>query len=247
MRSLGSVTFWTSSGVTPGATSRSSRPCGVTSITASSLITMFTHFLPVSGRRQCLSSFFEPSFATCSIATITRLAPETRSMAPPIPLSTCAARAAICSRVSGMSGPPQGALLDRLFVVGALEDPVHVDRRDVDVIAVELAHLQQVLHLHDGDAGRGAHHRAEVAGGLAEDQVPPLVALPGAHDGEVGLEGLLEDHLLALENARLLALGDLGARAGRREEAAQARPAGADALGEGALRVQLDLQLAGEE
>src|SRR5436190_3907256 len=146
-----------------------------------------------------------------------------------------------------MSGLPQRALLDPLLVVGALEDPLHVDRRDLDLVAVELAHLDEVLHLRDGDAGRGAHHRAEVAGGLAKDEVAPSVALPGAHDGVVGLEGLLEDHLPSLEDATLLALGDLGARAGRREEPAQPRPAGADALGEGALRVQLDLELAAEE
>ena len=46
---------------------------------------------------------------------------------------------------------------------------------------------------------------------------------------------------------RFLPFGDEGAVAGRREEAADARAARADALGERALRHQLDLDLAGEE
>src|SRR3954471_13055599 len=107
--------------------------------------------------------------------------------------SSCAARAAICSRVSGISALPHGALLDGLLVARALEDPLHVNGGDVDLVAFELADFDQVLDLRDGDARGGAHHRAEVPGGLAEHQVAPLVALPRAYDRVVGLERLLED------------------------------------------------------
>src|SRR6267154_2372115 len=99
-----------------------------------------------------------------------------------------------------MSGLPHRALLDPLLVVRTLEDALYVYRRDVDLIGFDLAHLDQVLHFRDGDARRRAHHRAEISGGLAEDEVAPLVALPGAHDGVVGLERLLEDHLAAFEH-----------------------------------------------
>ena len=45
----GSVSAWISSDVQPGATSRRSRPAGVTSITARSVTTVFTQAVPVSG------------------------------------------------------------------------------------------------------------------------------------------------------------------------------------------------------
>src|SRR3984893_116094 len=146
-----------------------------------------------------------------------------------------------------MSGLPHRALLDPLLVVRPLEDALHVDRGDMDLIGFNLAHLDQVLHFRDGDPRGRAHHRAEIAGGLAEDQVAPLVALPGTHDGVVGLERLLEDHLATFEHPALLAFGDLRARPGGCEEAAQPGSSRPDALGERALRVQLDFQLAREE
>ena len=57
----------------------------------------------------------------------------------------------------------------------------------------------------------------------------------------------LHDVGLAVEVAVLLALGDQGADAGLGEEGRDAGAAGADALGQRALRVELDLDLAGEE
>jgi hypothetical protein len=51
--------------------------------------------------------------------------------------------------------------------------------------------------------------------------------------------------LRAVDDARLLALGQQGAVAGRGEEAADAGAGGADALGQVALRSQFQLDLAG--
>ena len=92
----------------------------------------------------------------------------------------------------------------------------------------------------------GRHHRIEVARGLAVDEIALGVALPGIDDREVGDEAALHDVALAVELALLLALGDHGAGAGRGEEGRNAGAAGADALGQRALRVELDLELAGE-
>src|SRR5438105_2204351 len=161
--------------------------------------------------------------------------------------NSLAARAAICSRVSGIGLSPHRALLDPLLVVRSLEEALHVDRRDVDGVGVQLAHLDQVLDFRDGDARGGAHHGREVPRGLAEHQVAPLVTLPGAYDGEVGLERLLEDHLASVDHAALLALRDLRTRTCRSEESAQPGATGADALGERPLRIQLHFQLAAEE
>ena len=46
-----------------------------------------TTFTPVSGRVHCRRIFGWPSRVVCSIATITRRAPATRSMAPPMPFT----------------------------------------------------------------------------------------------------------------------------------------------------------------
>ena len=57
------------------------------------------------------------------------------------------------------SGAPlaHGALLDRLLVLGALDDALHEDAGRVHLVGVELARLDQLLDLGDGDlAGRAA-------------------------------------------------------------------------------------------
>ena len=63
-------------------------------------------------------------------------------------------------------------------------------------------------------------------------------------DRKVGDEAALHDVTLAVEFAHVLAFGDLGAEAGLGEEGRDAGAAGADALGERALRVEFDLELA---
>ena len=87
----------------------------------------------------------------------------------------------------------------------------------------------------------------KIARGLAVDEVALGIALPGMHEREVGDEAGLHDVALAVEGALFLALGDVGADAGLGEEGRNAGAARAHALGQRALRVELDLQLAGEE
>jgi len=81
------VAFRTSSRVVSGAISRRSSPSGTTSITARSVTTRWTHRRPVRGSVQCSRILGAPSRAVCSMATTTRFAPETRSIAPPIPFT----------------------------------------------------------------------------------------------------------------------------------------------------------------
>ena len=82
---------------------------------------------------------------------------------------------------------------------------------------------------------------------LRIDEIAFRVALPGVDEREVGDQAALHDIGLAVELAHLLALGDHGADAGLGEEGRDAGAAGADALGERALRVEFDLELAGED
>ncbi|SEF17057.1 hypothetical protein SAMN05216533_8128 [Streptomyces sp. Ag109_O5-10] len=76
-----------SSAVTPGAVSTSARPAGVTSSTPRSVMIRWTHRSPVSGRVHSSTILGVPSLAVCSIRTMTRRAPWTRSIAPPMPLT----------------------------------------------------------------------------------------------------------------------------------------------------------------
>ena len=124
--------------------------------------------------------------------------------------------------------------------------PLHVDARRVDGVRVDLARRHHLLHLRDGDPRGRRHHRVEVAGGLAVDEVPPGVGLPGVDEREVRAERQLEQVLAPVDDARLLALGDLRPDAGGGVEAADAGAAGADPLGERPLRHELDLELARE-
>src|SRR6478735_9424215 len=120
--------------------------------------------------------------------------------------SSAAARAAISWRVRAMSvlsfwslslSKGYRATLDALFDVGAdLDDPVHVDARQVDRIRVEIPRLDELLHLCDADPPRHRRERVEVARGLVEHEVAVTVALGGVHEREVGLDRLLEHELL---------------------------------------------------
>src|SRR6185437_11785321 len=87
---LGSVLLRTSSRLTPGASSIS--VSGVlprfTSNTPRSVTTRSTTAWPVSGSEQAFTILGAPDFSTCSITTTTRLTPATRSIAPPMPLTT---------------------------------------------------------------------------------------------------------------------------------------------------------------
>src|SRR5512132_4266941 len=97
--------------------------------------------------------------------------------------SSWAARAAICSRVSAISGlcprtggPPLDALLD---VRPHVDHPLHVDARGVHVLGRDVADLDEVLDLGDGHPTGGGAQRVEVAGALPVDEVARPVALPG--------------------------------------------------------------------
>ncbi|KRE01181.1 hypothetical protein ASE61_16885 [Bosea sp. Root670] len=70
------------------------------------------------------------------------------------------------------------------------------------------------------------------------------IGLPGLDDGEVGAQPGFADIELPFEFLDRLAFGDDGADAGLGVEGRDASAAGADALGQRTLRVQLQLQFA---
>src|SRR5690606_21578737 len=127
-----------------------------------------------------------------------------------------------------------------------VDDAVDVDARQVDLVRVDRADLDDLLDLGHADlAGHGAG-RVEVARGLAEHQVAGRVGLPRLDQGHVGHQRSLQHVVLAVELAGLLALGHHGAVAGGGVERRDAGAAGTQPLGPGALRVALQLQLTGQ-
>src|SRR5208283_3341124 len=79
---------------------------------------------------------------------------------------------------------------------------------------------------------------------LPVDEVAFGVALPGVDERDVGGEAELHDVGLVVEVADFLAFRDDRADARLGEEGRNAGAAGADALGERSLRVELELELA---
>src|SRR4029079_5599871 len=145
------------------------------------------------------------------------------------------------------TGLPHSALPDTVRVGRAMQDVLHEDARRMHLVRLDLARLDEVLDLRERDACGGGHHRVEVPGGLAKDEVASAVADERTDEREVGLQRHLQHEVTPVDDARLFPFGDDRSVAGRSEEAADAGAAGADALGEGALRHQFDLELAGEE
>src|SRR5205823_5860023 len=96
-RSFGSVRDCTCSKVASGASSCRSKPCGVTSMTASSVTMWSTTSTPVSGSVHFFRILGLLSRVACSMAMNTRFAPATRSMAPPMPLSILPGMAQLAS------------------------------------------------------------------------------------------------------------------------------------------------------
>ena len=116
----------------------------------------------------------------------------------------------------------------------------------MDEVRVERSGRNDLFDLHDADPAAHGRGRIEVPRGLAEDAVAGFIGFPGFHDGQVGEDALFHDVGLAVEVLVLLALGDHGADAGLGIESGDARAAGAHAFGQGALRVELDLEFSAQ-
>src|SRR5659263_786344 len=110
------------------------------------------------------------------------------------------------------------------------DDLVNKEAGRDDVLGVDLTQLRNLVH---GGyrlfAGRG-HNGAEVAGRHAVHQVAPAVAALGLDQRDITVDGMLQYVILSIAFAAFLALGQLGAKTGRREEGANARARRPDAL-----------------
>ena len=112
----------------------------------------------------------------------------------------------------------------------------------MDLIRVQHAGLDQLLDFGHRHAAGGRHHRIEVPRGLAIHEIALGIAFPRLHDGQIGSEPGLEHEQLAIDLTLLLAFGHHRARAGACIEPVDAGSTGADALGQGSLRVEFEHQ-----
>jgi hypothetical protein len=127
-----------------------------------------------------------------------------------------------------------------------LDDALDENAGRMDVVRIDLAGRHQVLDFGDRDLRGGGHHRVKVPSGLAVDEIAGGIALPGVNDGEIGEQAALHDVFLAVEDLFFLAFGDQRADAGLGVEGRDTRAAGANALGERALRIEFEFEFAGE-
>src|SRR5437879_11910821 len=74
--------------------------------------------------------------------------------------------------------------------------------------------------------------------------MPPPVGAPNLDQLNIAVNRVFEDVFAPVKDARLLALGELGARGGRRVEGRNAGGGSADALGHRTLRQDFELDLA---
>src|SRR5262245_10980973 len=149
--------------------------------------------------------------------------PDRTSRAMRLPMIDCAS----------MMSPARDEVIDqrsrRHDVVGR-DDP---DRHDV------------VRRYDHGVRGHG-HDRIEVARGQRVGEVAEIVGQKRVDQREIRAQRRLEQIALSLDLDPLLALLDDGADAGRREHAAEAEAAGADAFDQRTLRHELDLHRLGD-
>src|SRR5690606_32954261 len=117
--------------------------------------------------------------------------------------------------------------------------------RRMDIVGINGADRHHPLDLGNRRARRHGHDGIEIAAGEPVPQVAVRVGHIRLDEGEVPRQRFLVHVAPAVDDAAFLAPRQLGAVAGRREKARQARARGADALGQGALRDQLDFYLAG--
>src|SRR6266568_5594861 len=128
-----------------------------------------------------------------------------------------------------------------------LEDSVDENAGGVNLIRRKLAGFDEFFDFGDDVVGGGSHHGIEVARSLAINEIAPAIAFPRLDEGEIAAEAALHDVRAAIEFAGFLSFSNHGAVAGGGIERGNASAAGAQALGESALRIQFNLEFSAQD
>jgi hypothetical protein len=140
----------------------------------------------------------------------------------------------------------QRPLLDPLFGVLVEHQAVHIDAGQVHRIRIEGAGRHDLLDFGNGQAASHRDSRVEVARGAAKQQVAAFIRLPGLDQADLRAQCTLHHIDGAIEFARFLALGHQRADTGLGEKGRDAGAAGAQLLGQGALRREFKLEFSGQ-
>jgi len=114
------------------------------------------------------------------------------------------------------------------------------------VIRIDRPRRRKGFHLRHRDAAAGRRHRIEVPRRFSIDEIAVRIATKRLHDRKVRDQASFEHVALSPEQALFLAFGHCRADPGTGVEAGDARATGPHPLGQRALRIELDLQRAGQ-
>src|SRR5215469_18646525 len=136
------------------------------------------------------------------------------------------------------------ALLDAFLKRLTVDDALYEDAWRVRTAGIERARLDQLFDFRDRDPRCGRHDRVKVAGRLAIEEVALPVGLPGMNDRKIRGEAALHYIGLAIEFAGFLPFRHQRADPRFGEKGRDPGAASADALRQGALRIEFELELA---
>ena len=107
-----------------------------------------------------------------------------------------------------------GAELDPFFVFFSLNNSINENAGRVDLVGVELPHIDKLLDLGDADLATSRDHRIKVPRRLSINEVAGFVALPRFHDRQLRSDSGLKHIFGVVEHFGFLALSQFGAEAG---------------------------------
>ena len=123
---------------------------------------------------------------------------------------------------------------------------MHVDARQMDEVRINRTARHDFLDLGITDLAAHRGGRIKVSRRLAEDQVAGVIGFPCLDDRQIGKDTFFHDVGLSIEVAVILAFGNHGSDACLGIKTGNARTTGTHPFSQGALRIELKLQLAGQ-
>ena len=116
----------------------------------------------------------------------------------------------------------------------------------MDLVGIELADLDQLLHFRHANLAATGDHRVEIPRRFPVDEIARFVALPRFHERDLGLDAGFEHVFRAGENFRLLALGQFRGEPRAGVKPRDSRAPRAQPLRQRPLRNQLQIEFARE-
>src|SRR5450631_1011176 len=154
--------------------------------------------------------------------------------------------AILCPFLSSLRVLLNEAGLDGFLKHWPHDNSVYIDTWSHNFIRIQLTWLNEFFNLGNRQIRGCGHCRIEIASCFPVDKIAMTVCFPGLDKRDVRTQSELHQVGLSGEFPNFLAFSDNGADAGRHIECRNPSTAGANPLGERALRNQSKVQLAGD-